>query len=138
MRTTRTWRAISSTTARLATSDRLRPIGGIGPAKWVAEYAAARGVTYVNHTFTSHLALSASLQPYRGPGGPRDLRIPAAPKPVVEAYMASRIQRDAKGDIRAPDAPGSVSRSIMLACASTCSTSRSRSEATSSTELPRF
>src|SRR3546814_585268 len=29
-------------------------IGGIGPAKRVADYAAARGVTYVNHTFTSH------------------------------------------------------------------------------------
>ena len=28
--------------------------------------AAQRGVTYVNHTFTSHLALSASLQPYAG------------------------------------------------------------------------
>jgi L-alanine-DL-glutamate epimerase-like enolase superfamily enzyme len=41
-------------------------IGGIGPAKVVADYAAARGVTYVNHTFTSHLALSASLQPYAG------------------------------------------------------------------------
>ena len=26
----------------------------------------ARGVTFVNHTFTSHLALSASLQPYAG------------------------------------------------------------------------
>jgi L-alanine-DL-glutamate epimerase-like enolase superfamily enzyme len=29
-------------------------IGGIGPAKRAADYAAARGVTYVNHTFTSH------------------------------------------------------------------------------------
>ena len=50
-------------------------IGGIGPAKRVADYAAARGVTYVNHTFTSHLALCASLQPYRRAGGGRDLRI---------------------------------------------------------------
>jgi L-alanine-DL-glutamate epimerase-like enolase superfamily enzyme len=41
-------------------------IGGIGPAKRVADHAAPRGVTYVNHTFTSHLALSASLQPYAG------------------------------------------------------------------------
>ena len=25
-----------------------------------------RGVTFVNHTFTTHLALSASLQPFAG------------------------------------------------------------------------
>ena len=41
-------------------------IGGLAPAKRVADYARERGVTYVNHTFTSHLALSASLQPYAG------------------------------------------------------------------------
>ena len=42
-------------------------IGGIGPAKEVADYAVAKGVTFVNHTFTSHLAaLSASLQPHAG------------------------------------------------------------------------
>src|SRR6185295_3873870 len=41
-------------------------IGGIGPAKRTADYAASKGVTYVNHTFTSHLALSASLQPFAG------------------------------------------------------------------------
>jgi len=41
-------------------------IGGIGPAKQFADYAVARGVMFVNHTFTSHLALSASLQPYAG------------------------------------------------------------------------
>src|SRR5688500_3883278 len=40
-------------------------IGGIGPAKKVADYAVAKGVTYVNHTFTSHLALCASIQPDR-------------------------------------------------------------------------
>ena len=41
-------------------------VGGITSAKRVADYAAAKGVKYVNHTFTSHLALSASLQPYAG------------------------------------------------------------------------
>ncbi|MGL4323969.1 MAG: mandelate racemase/muconate lactonizing enzyme family protein [Beijerinckiaceae bacterium] len=81
-------------------------IGGIGPAKWVADYAAARGVTYVNHTFTSHLALSASLQPYAGLQGHTICEYPAAPKPVAEAFIANKIQRDAQGEIRAPDAPG--------------------------------
>ncbi len=41
-------------------------IGGISVAKAVADYADAQGVTYVNHTFTSNLALSASLQPFAG------------------------------------------------------------------------
>ena len=41
-------------------------IGGLSPAKEVADYAVARGVTYINHTFTSNLALSASLQPFAG------------------------------------------------------------------------
>jgi len=81
-------------------------IGGIGPAKWVADYAAPRGVTYVNHTFTSHLALSASLQPYAGLKDHVICEYPAAPKPVVEAYVANRLERDAKGGIKAPEAPG--------------------------------
>lgn len=81
-------------------------IGGIGPAKWVADYARQRGVTYVNHTFTSHLALSASLQPYAGLADHRIAEYPAAPKPVVLAYVANPMKRDANGEIRAPDAPG--------------------------------
>ena len=39
-------------------------IGGLTTSKEVADYARERGVTYVNHTFTSPLALSASLQPW--------------------------------------------------------------------------
>ena len=50
-------------------------IGGVSVAKQVADYANAKGVTYVNHTFTSHLALSASLQPYVGTEEPCDLRV---------------------------------------------------------------
>ena len=41
-------------------------IGGIAPAKAVADYAAQRNVVYVNHTFTTHLALAASIVPYAG------------------------------------------------------------------------
>lgn len=81
-------------------------IGGIGPAKWVADYAAGRGVTYVNHTFTSHLALSASLQPYAGLADHRICEYPAAPKPVATAFIATPMLRDANGELAAPDAPG--------------------------------
>ena len=81
-------------------------IGGIGPAKWIADYAAPRGVTYVNHTFTSHLALSASLQPYAGLSAHRLCEFPVAPKPLALAFTANRLERDGNGEIRAPDAPG--------------------------------
>jgi L-alanine-DL-glutamate epimerase-like enolase superfamily enzyme len=81
-------------------------IGGIGPAKEVADLAAARGVTYVNHTFTTHLALSASLQPYAGLAAHRIAEYPAAPKRLAEVLARNPIPRDAAGEIRAPEAPG--------------------------------
>src|SRR5207248_11703764 len=57
-------------------------IGGIGPAKRVSDYAVAQGVVYVNHTFTSHLALSASIQPYAG-SAHRLCEYPASPKQLA-------------------------------------------------------
>lgn len=81
-------------------------IGGIGPAKQVADHARAKGVTYVNHTFTSHLALSASLQPFAGLAEHRICEYPAAPKTLAVALTANHLERDANGCIRAPDAPG--------------------------------
>ena len=81
-------------------------IGGIGPAKAVADYAATRGVTYVNHTFTSHLALSASLQPYAGLAAHRLCEYPFAPKPLSLDFVATPVRPDASGEVAAPDAPG--------------------------------
>ncbi len=81
-------------------------IGGIAPTKQVADYAAARGVTYVNHTFTSHLALSASLQPFAGLQEHRLCEFPAAPKALAVELTYNHLERDASGSIRAPDAPG--------------------------------
>jgi L-alanine-DL-glutamate epimerase-like enolase superfamily enzyme len=81
-------------------------IGGIGPAKVVADYAAARGVTYVNHTFTSHLALSASLQPYAGLESHEICEYPVSPKPVAVHLSDGHLLPDANGQIRLPDSPG--------------------------------
>jgi L-alanine-DL-glutamate epimerase-like enolase superfamily enzyme len=81
-------------------------IGGIGPAKAVADHAQARGVTYVNHTFTSHLALSASLQPYAGLAEHVICEYPGSPKPLALAITSAHLLRDAHGQIAAPDAPG--------------------------------
>lgn len=80
--------------------------GGITPAADVAAYAAARGVTFVNHTFTSPLALSASLQPFAGLADHRLCEYPGEPSPLAAALTRTAILRDAAGEVRAPDAPG--------------------------------
>lgn len=81
-------------------------IGGITEAKRVADYAQARGVTYVNHTFTSHLALSASLQPYAGLEHHQICEYPAEPKALALAMTRSHLLPDAGGMVQVPDAPG--------------------------------
>jgi L-alanine-DL-glutamate epimerase-like enolase superfamily enzyme len=81
-------------------------IGGIGPAKRVADYAVARGVTYVNHTFTSHLALCASLQPYAGLKDHVICEYPFAPKSVAWDMSETHLLPDANGEVVLPAAPG--------------------------------
>lgn len=81
-------------------------IGGITPAKQAADYAKAKGVTFVNHTFTSHLQLSASLQPYAGMREHEICEYPVELKPVAMAITRNTIARDKNGQVSAPDAPG--------------------------------
>jgi L-alanine-DL-glutamate epimerase-like enolase superfamily enzyme len=81
-------------------------IGGLGPAKRVADYAAARGVTYVNHTFTSHLALCASIQPYAGLKDDVICEYPFAPKSVAWDMTETHLTPDRNGEVTLPDAPG--------------------------------
>lgn len=81
-------------------------IGGIGPAKRVADYAVARGVTYVNHTFTSHLALCASIQPFAGLETHRICEYPVRPKSVAWELSRTHLAPNDNGEIVLPDAPG--------------------------------
>ncbi len=81
-------------------------IGGIGPAKRVADYAVAQGVTYVNHTFTSHLALSASLQPYAGLVGHTLCEYPVQSRQLAIDLTVNRLEPDSHGEIRLSDGPG--------------------------------
>ena len=81
-------------------------IGGIGAAALVARYADERGVTFVNHTFTSHLALSASLQPFAGLANHRICEFPAEPRQLALGMTTEHLVPDADGEIRAPEAPG--------------------------------
>lgn len=81
-------------------------IGGITVAKDVADYAEARGVTYVNHTFTSNLALSASLQPYAGLESHKICEYPTELKSLAIEMTENHLQLDSNGELSAPDAPG--------------------------------
>jgi L-alanine-DL-glutamate epimerase-like enolase superfamily enzyme len=81
-------------------------IGGITPAAEVARYARERGVTYVNHTFTSHLALSASLQPFAGHERDEICEYPVAPKALARDLTVEHLERGRDGLIRLPDRPG--------------------------------
>lgn len=81
-------------------------VGGITAAKAVADDAASQGCTFVNHTFTSHLALSASLQPYAGYDQSVLCEYPVAPRAVSWELTENHLERDADGQIRVPEAPG--------------------------------
>ena len=81
-------------------------IGGIGVAKKVAEYAERREILFVNHTFTSHLSLSASLQPYAGMRAHEICEFPFASKALAGAFTANTLDRDREGYVSVPDAPG--------------------------------
>lgn len=81
-------------------------IGGITAARQVADYAKARGVTYVNHTFTSHLALAASIQPFAGVESDVICEYPVEPKPLAYEATREHLLPGPDGQICLPDAPG--------------------------------
>ena len=60
----------------------------------------------MNHTFTSHLQLSASLQPYAGLKDHELSEYPVELKDVAKAITKNTIGRDRNGQILTPDAPG--------------------------------
>ncbi|MFT3700863.1 MAG: mandelate racemase/muconate lactonizing enzyme family protein [Agriterribacter sp.] len=81
-------------------------IGGISVSKRVADLAQAKGITYVNHTFTSHLALSASLQPYAGIESAIISEYPVELKSLAQEIAVEKILRDDNGYIHTPAKPG--------------------------------
>jgi L-alanine-DL-glutamate epimerase-like enolase superfamily enzyme len=81
-------------------------IGGITASKRVADYAMKKGVHFVNHTFTSHLALSASLQAYAGLADQVLCEYPGQLKQLAYDLTAEHLEMDANGQIRLPEKPG--------------------------------
>jgi L-alanine-DL-glutamate epimerase-like enolase superfamily enzyme len=81
-------------------------IGGISPSRRVAQYARERGVTYVNHTFTSHLALSASLQPFADAPDDSICEYPVEPKSLAWDATVQHLLPGDDGLLRLPAGPG--------------------------------
>lgn len=81
-------------------------IGGISTAKAVADYAAGKSVQFVNHTFTTSLALSGSIQPYAGLQNHSLCEYPSAPSVLAQEFSTTRLAPDALGLIRLPEKPG--------------------------------
>lgn len=81
-------------------------IGGITTAKSVADLAVKRNITYVNHTFTSHLALSASLQAFAGIEKDFISEYPVELKSLAQEISKEKILPDNNGYIHAPQEPG--------------------------------
>ena len=81
-------------------------IGGITVAKQVADYALAKDVRFVNHTFTTHLALSASLQAYAGQQAHEFCEYPVEPSSLAKELTRNKLFLDDHGQIQVPDQPG--------------------------------
>ena len=81
-------------------------VGGIAPGTEIASYAAAHGVVYINHTFTSHLTLSASMQAFAGLSNCNICEFPALGSSLAQDMTVDGIQIGVDGTVRAPDKPG--------------------------------
>jgi L-alanine-DL-glutamate epimerase-like enolase superfamily enzyme len=81
-------------------------IGGIGPAYQVAQYAKKKKVQYVNHTFTSHSALAASMHPFAGLKDSWLAEYPMEPKSLCVEINSNKIEMQQDGMIQLNDRPG--------------------------------
>jgi L-alanine-DL-glutamate epimerase-like enolase superfamily enzyme len=81
-------------------------IGGITSAKRVADYAVIKNVKFVNHTFTSHLALSASIQAYAGMREHVLCEYPGQLKSLAYELTREHLTPNGSGEISLPDRPG--------------------------------
>ncbi len=81
-------------------------VGGITTAKRIADDALQQSLSYVNHTFTSHLALSASLQPYAGIEKDIITEYPFEAKSLCQDMTVNKILRDKEGWIQVLEEPG--------------------------------
>ena len=63
-------------------------------------------MSFLNHTFTTHLALSASIQPYAGLKDHELCEYPFDPSPLGRDFAQTKLTPDKNGMISLPDRPG--------------------------------
>jgi len=73
--------------------------GGILAGKEICDFAEKNDVQYVNHTFTSHLQLSSSLQPYANSSKSIYAEFPQQLKPLAWDLTTNHIEMDHSGYI---------------------------------------
>jgi L-alanine-DL-glutamate epimerase-like enolase superfamily enzyme len=73
--------------------------GGILAGKEICDFAEKNDVQYVNHTFTSHLQLSSSLQPYAESSKSIYAEFPQQLKPLAWDLTENHIEMDKNGYI---------------------------------------
>lgn len=76
--------------------------GGILAGKEICDFAEKNDVQYVNHTFTSHLQLSSSLQPYANSSKSMYAEFPQQLKPLAWDLTKNHIEMDKNGYIYLP------------------------------------
>jgi L-alanine-DL-glutamate epimerase-like enolase superfamily enzyme len=81
-------------------------IGGITAAYRVRKLAEEHGVTYVNHTFKSHLSLAASLHVFATCRDFETLEYVQGGSLLSQTLVKDPLKRDLEGLVEAPDAPG--------------------------------
>ena len=77
-------------------------VGGILAGKEICDFAEKNDVQYVNHTFTSHLQLSSSLQPYADSSKSMYAEFPQQLKPLAWDLTKNHIEMDKNGHINIP------------------------------------
>lgn len=77
--------------------------GGILAGKEICDFAEKHNVQYVNHTFTSHLQLSASLQPYANSSQSTFAEFPQQLKSLAWDLTENHIKLNNNGYIDLPE-----------------------------------
>ena len=81
-------------------------VGGISAAKRVADKALNKNIVYVNHTFTSYLALNASIQPFAGIKENNICEYPIEARALAREITKEKIMPDEAGEIVLSEKPG--------------------------------
>jgi L-alanine-DL-glutamate epimerase-like enolase superfamily enzyme len=81
-------------------------IGGITPSHQVRKLCEARGATYVNHTFKSHLSLAAALHVFAAAERFELLEYAVGGSPLATDLVRDPLARRPDGTVTVPDRPG--------------------------------